>query len=64
MSSLLALEAGVHEITAQSGSGASLSESFAVSGGGTRYAVVDYWDDDNDPTHLSWLFQQQPVAFG
>jgi hypothetical protein len=58
----LGLPPGTHEITAESDSGATLSESFRVPGGRTRYAVIDHWTED-DHGDLTWLFQRQPVGF-
>lgn len=59
----LSLSSGGHEVTAESDSGAALRESFQVPGDKPRYAVIDYWTED-DSTDLTWLFQRQPVAFG
>ena len=59
----LSLSPGVHEITAESGTGAALSKSFRVPGNKTRYAVIDHWGDD-DSAELTWLFQRQPIGFG
>lgn len=59
----LSLSPGVHEITAESDSGATLRKAFQVPGNRTRYAVIDYWTED-DSTDLTWLFQRQPVTFG
>lgn len=58
----LSMSPGVHEITAESDSGATLRESFGVPGGKARYAVIDYWGE-GDAAELTWLFQRQPVAF-
>jgi len=59
----LSLSPGAHEVTAKSGSGATLREPFEVPGDKTRYAVIDHWGED-DSAELTWLFQRQPVAFG
>jgi len=59
----LSLSPGGHEVTAESDSGATLRESFQVPRDKTRYAVIDYWTQD-DSADLTWLFQRQPVAFG
>lgn len=58
----LSLPAGVHEVTAGSDSGATLSESFKVPDDKTRYAVIDH-GGEGDSAELTWLFQRQPVAF-
>ncbi len=58
----LAMPPGEHVVTAESDSGASLEESFRTPDHGTRHAVIDYWDDDNDPTTFSWLFRRQPIV--
>jgi len=58
----LSLPSGGHEITAESDSGATLRESFQVPGDKTRYAVIDYWGED-DSADLTWQFQRQPMAF-
>lgn len=59
----LALAPGEHVITAESDSQASLRRSFATPVRGARYAVVNYWGDDDRP-HLEWLFRRRPVHFG
>jgi hypothetical protein len=58
----LTLSSGGHEITAESDSGATLSESFEVQRGKTRYAVIDHWTEDGS-ADLTWLFQRQPIGF-
>lgn len=59
----LRLSPGAHEITAESDTGATLTESFQVPGDKTRYAVIDHWGDAPD-AELTWLFRRQPIAFG
>lgn len=59
----LTLSSGKHEITAESDSGATLSESFEVHRGKTRYAVIDHWTEDGS-ADLTWLFQRKPIGFG
>jgi len=59
----LSLSPGVHEVTAEADSGAALSESFRVPADKTRYAVIDYWGED-DSADFSWSFHRQPVGFG
>ncbi len=59
----LSMSRGVHHITAESDSGATLRESFQVPGDKTRYAVMDYWTEDDAPD-LTWEFHRQPVGFG
>jgi hypothetical protein len=39
-----------------------LKESFQVPGNEARYAVVNYWAEDDSP-ELTWLFQREPVGF-
>ena len=58
----LAMSAGAHEITAESDTGATLSESFHVPGDEARYAVIDHWGE-GDSAELTWLFQRQPIGF-
>ena len=58
----LSMPAGVHEITAETDSGASLTESFRVPGDAARYAVVDHWGEGGS-AELTWLFQPEPIAF-
>lgn len=58
----LALEAGSHEVTARSESGATLRESFETSVDGPRYAVIDHWGKGSD-ARFSWLFQAEPIGF-
>lgn len=59
----LSLSPGDHTVTAESDTGATLSESFQVPGRTTRYAVIDHWGDASD-AELTWLFERQPIAFG
>ena len=58
----LSLSPGSHSLTAESDTGATLKESFQVPGDEARYAVVDYWAEDDSP-ELMWLFQREPVGF-
>lgn len=58
----LGLTPGVHEVTARTDSGATLREAFRVPDNKTRYALIDYWGED-DSAELTWLFQRQPMAF-
>ena len=59
----LGLAPGVHEVTAKADSGATLRETFRVPDNKTRYALIDYWGED-DSSELTWLFQRAPMAFG
>jgi hypothetical protein len=59
----LSLSSGDHEITAESDSGASLHESFAVPGDKKRYAVIDHWTEEDGSTDLSWVFSREALAF-
>ena len=58
----LQMSPGDHEVTAEADSGAALRESFQVPGDKARFAVIDYWGED-DSAEFSWSFQRQPVAF-
>jgi hypothetical protein len=58
----LGLSPGAHEITVESDSGATLSESFEVPGDQARFAVVDHWGE-GDSSDLTWSFHRKPVAF-
>jgi hypothetical protein len=66
----LGLRPGGHEVTANSDSGAILRESFEVPSNKPRYAVIDYWTEDDsqdtdDPgVDLTWQFQRHAPAFG
>ena len=40
-----------------------MSESYRVPGEKTRFAIIDYWGEDDSAEH-SWSFHRQPVAFG
>jgi len=59
----LSLSSGSHSLTAESDTGATLKESFQVPGDKARYAVVNYWADE-EPPKLEWQFQTDPVYFG
>jgi hypothetical protein len=59
----LSLSSGSHGLTAESDTGATLKESFQVPGDEARYAVVNYWADD-EPPEIEWHFQTEPVSFG
>ncbi|GAA4403503.1 hypothetical protein GCM10023153_33570 [Ornithinibacter aureus] len=58
----LGLLPGRHILTAESDTGATLTESFEVPGNEPRYAVVNYWAEDDAP-ELTWDFQREPVGF-
>lgn len=58
----LEMSQGDHEITAEADSGSTRSETFKVPGDETRFAVIDYWGED-DSAPLSWLFQRQSPGF-
>jgi hypothetical protein len=58
----LSLSPGVHEVMAKSDSGATRRESFRVPGDKMRYAVIDYWGED-DSAELTWRFQRRAMAF-
>jgi hypothetical protein len=66
----LGLPPGAHEVTAESDSGATLRESFEVARNKSRYAVIDYWTEDDSPdtddpeVDLTWQFQRHAPAFG
>jgi hypothetical protein len=66
----LGLPPGGHEVTADSDSGATLRESFEVPRNKPRYAVIDYWTEDDSPdtddpaVDLTWQFQRHAPAFG
>lgn len=66
----LSLSPGGHEVTAESESGATLRESFEIAGNKPRYAVIDYWTEDDSPetddpaVDLTWQFQRLAPAFG
>lgn len=53
---------GSHSLTAESDTGARLMESFEVPGNEPRFAVVNYWTE-NDSPELTWNFQREPVGF-
>jgi hypothetical protein len=59
----LSLTPGSHSVTAESDTGATLKELFQVPGDEARYAVVNYWAED-DPSELAWHFQRDPLYFG
>ena len=59
----LGMSSGVHEITAETDSGATLRKSFLVPADKARYAAIDHWGED-DSAELTWSFQRQPMAFG
>lgn len=59
----LSLAPGLHQVTAKSDSGATLSESFEVPPDQTRYALIDHWGE-GESADLSWSFQRQPMGFG
>ncbi|MBE7323511.1 hypothetical protein IEQ44_02435 [Nocardioides sp. Y6] len=58
----LAMPAGEHEITAESDTGATLTETFRVPGDAPRYAVIDHWGESGS-AELTWLFRRQEIAF-
>lgn len=66
----LDLPPGGHEVQATSDSGATLRESFEVPRDKPRYAVIDYWTEDDSPetddpaVDLTWQFHRNAPAFG
>lgn len=58
----LEMSPGDHEVTADADSGAAMSETFQVPGDKARFAVIDYWGED-DSAYFSWLFHRQPIGF-
>ena len=66
----LRLPSGGHEVTAESDSGATLRESFEVPPDQKRYAIIDYWTEDDSaesddaPVDLSWEFLRHAPGFG
>lgn len=66
----LEMPPGGHEVTADSDSGATLRESFEVPRNKPRYAVIDYWTEDDSPdtedpaVALTWQVQRRAPAFG
>lgn len=65
----LSLSPGTHEVIAESDSGATLRESFDVPRDKTRYAIIDYWTEDDSaetddpPVDLTWQFLRQAPGF-
>jgi hypothetical protein len=58
----LGLSPGAHEVTAETDSGTTMSESFEVPGDQPRFAIVDHWGE-GDSADLTWSFHRKPVAF-
>jgi hypothetical protein len=60
---------GGHEVTANSDSGATLRETFEVPRKQPRYAVIDYWTEDDSPdtsdpaVDLTWQFLRHAPGF-
>jgi hypothetical protein len=65
----LRLPVGSHEVIAESDSGATLRESFALPRK-THYAVIEHWTEDDSaetddaPVALTWELQRRAPAFG
>jgi hypothetical protein len=65
----LDLPPGAHAVTADSDSGATLRESFEVPRNSERYAVIEYWTEDDSPdtddpaVDLTWQFQRHAPVF-
>ena len=65
----LSMPSGGHEVIADSDSEATLRESFEVPGDKTRYAIIEYWNEDDSPetddaaVDFTWHFQGQAPAF-
>lgn len=49
-------------MTAESDSGATLTESFQVPGDAARYALLSYWAEADTP-RLEWGIQNEPMYF-
>lgn len=60
----LALEPGEHALRVASDTGVTLARSFRVPEGERRYAVVDYWNyEDEHGRHFTWRIHRKPLAF-
>lgn len=61
----IALPPGKHELEVTSGTGASLVKTFRTEEGASRYAVLNYWNyEDDDGRYLEWMIQEEPPVFG
>lgn len=58
----LAVDPGLHEVTATADSGTTLRESFRIPQGQVRYAVIDHWGERGS-AELTWFVRRQPIAF-
>lgn len=55
---------GQHTLSAMSDTGAELEQTFTLPARGRRYAVLDYWSQqDRDGRHFTWHIQNSPVGF-
>jgi hypothetical protein len=59
----LTLPAGTRRIEAVSDTGVTLSETVTIPASGTHYAVIDYWDDSNEPRKLTFHDSSEPIGF-
>lgn len=59
------LEPGVHKITAESDTGATLTADFTVLADEPRWLVLDYWyyPEDVEGRHFTFVESDEPVAF-
>jgi hypothetical protein len=60
----LRVPAGQHVLTAASDAGVETEQRFTIPETGRRYAVLEYWNYDNDKgRHFTWRIQASSVAF-
>lgn len=59
----IALPAGEHRLEVVAGDGTTLAETFRTRAERPRYAVVDYFHYEEDGPQVSWMVQDDPVAF-
>lgn len=60
----LAVGPGRHTLVAESDAGHRFRQTFALPGEGRRWAVVDYWaDDDHLARPFTWRMDDRPLAF-
>lgn len=59
----LVLPAGTRTVDAVADTGIRMRGTVTVPAGGTHWAVVDYWDYEDEPKKLSFHESAEPIAF-
>lgn len=60
----LSLAPGTHTLSAKAASGATTQQRFEIVADGKRYAVLNYWNDEEEGAKFTWDFGKDQPGFG